>query len=81
MSRRRYGSADLNGYEWQDQVCVLFSACINDFRFFLVEEQKGLFEPVDGILGMSRDLDHFLGIDLGDKGPLLVDGLIDNDFI
>jgi hypothetical protein len=47
----------------------------------LVEEQQGLFEPVDGILGMSRDLDHFLGYDLGDKGPLLVDGLIDNDYI
>ena len=29
----------------------------NDFRFFLVEEQKGLFEPVDGILGMTQGKD------------------------
>ena len=41
----------------------------------------GIFEPVDGILGMSRNLDSPFGFDLGDKGPLMVDALIDNNFI
>lgn len=28
--------------------------CIGAFRFFLIEEQEGLREPVDGILGLAR---------------------------
>jgi len=57
------------------------TACINDFEYFLIDSQKGvngyagLSEPVDGILGMSRDL-----VPKGTKyevGPLLVKNLKD----
>ena len=36
-SERNYGSASLTGKEWTDTVCILFTACVNNFEFFLIE--------------------------------------------
>ena len=55
-SKRTYGDLIVSGREFTDKVCVLFSACVNDFEFFYVDTQNGGFkEPVDGILGMARN--------------------------
>jgi hypothetical protein len=81
ISERNYGSASLTGYTWKDKICVTSSACIDDFEYFLIATQKGvngyagLSEPVDGILGMSRDI-----VPKGTKyevGPLVVKALKD----
>lgn len=62
LSERQYGSVYLKGYEYTDKVCVDSVFCVNDFRFFLIESIRAsdgfntLSEPVDGILGMSRDI-------------------------
>ena len=78
---RNYGSATLYGKEYTDLVCVLFSACVNDFEYFLVEQQTGLFEPIDGILGMARDLNHVFDLDLGKPSKLMIDAMIDESLI
>jgi len=84
MSERNYGSASLTGNTYKDKICVTPSACITEFEYFLIKTQKGvngyagLSEPVDGILGMSRDL-----VPKGTKykvGPLLVKHLKDGGF-
>ena len=81
ISERNYGSASLTGNTYKDKVCVQPGACIDEFEYFLIATQKGvngyagLSEPVDGILGMSRDL-----VPNGTKykvGPLLVKHLKD----
>ena len=56
-----YGSVELTGYEWRDTVCIAETACVSNFDYFLIDQQtgingyQGLQEPMDGILGMSRD--------------------------
>lgn len=35
-TRRTYGSTNLYGLEYTDQVCVTQEACLSDFEFFLV---------------------------------------------
>jgi hypothetical protein len=37
ISTRSYGSLELQGREYTDTVCILFSACLNNFKFFLIE--------------------------------------------
>ena len=32
-----YGASSFVGKEYTDTVCILFSACINNFKFFLIE--------------------------------------------
>lgn len=62
QSERLYGSVGLTGYVYSDRVCIDNTACVNDFEYFLISSQvgingyTGLMEPVDGILGMSRDI-------------------------
>lgn len=36
-SERNYGSASLVGREYTDTVCILFTACVDAFEFFLIE--------------------------------------------
>ena len=60
-SERNYGSASLVGREYTDRVCIIFSACVLDFEFFLIEQQTGIREPIDGILGL-------VGVLEGDEG-------------
>ena len=31
------------------------STCVTDYEYFLISSQKGIQEPIDGILGLSRD--------------------------
>ena len=54
-TKREYGSASLSGNVYQDTVCILLSTCVQDYEYFLISSQKGIVEPIDGILGLSRD--------------------------
>ena len=38
FSTRIYGSANLEGLEYKDTVCVLLNSCVDDFEFFAVYE-------------------------------------------
>lgn len=63
-------------------MCILFSACVSNFEFFLIESQKGIAEPIDGILGMSRNKPFYLQPDEGNiTGPLYVEALKNADVI
>jgi hypothetical protein len=42
ISERNYGSASLTGYTYKDKVCVMPSACIDEFEYFLIATQKGV---------------------------------------
>lgn len=53
-SERTYGEVSLLGDVYNDNVCLNFSACTT-IDFFYITKQKGLKEPIDGILGMSRN--------------------------
>lgn len=76
QSTRSYGSAELKGYEYTDTVCILFSACVENFEFFYIEEQRGIREPIDGIMGLSRNNPFILAPDLDNKtGPLYIEHL------
>ena len=69
-SSRSYGTTEMTGTEWVDQVCVTLQACINEFEFFLIKEQQGLQDPVDGVLGLARNQPFFLANDQGtNRGP------------
>lgn len=60
----------MTGTEWTDQVCVTLDTCINDFEFFLIAEQEGFREPVDGVLGLARNMPFFLAKSEGtNRGP------------
>ena len=73
---RSYGSMSFLGKEYTDTVCILFSACVKNFEFFLIEEQYGLDEPIDGILGLARDNPAYLAPNDGNKtGPLFIEKL------
>ena len=57
-------------------MCILFSACVEGFEFFLIENQKGIAEPIDGILGMSRNNPFHVAPEAGNTtGPLYVEAL------
>ena len=60
LSQRAYGVTTLTGLEWTDQVCFSELACIQSFEFFLVYEQNGFREPIDGILGLARNYPFLL---------------------
>ena len=63
-------------------MCILFSACVEQFEFFLIESQKGIEEPIDGILGMSRNNPMYLQPNEGNiSGPLYVEALADANII
>ncbi len=54
----------------------MFSACVENFEFFYIEEQYGIREPIDGILGMSRNKPFYLAPEKGNTtGPLYVEAL------
>ena len=61
-STRIYGSAYLEGAEYFDTVCLTpnTSTCIENFEYFLISYQEGIWEPVDGILGLSRNNPFFI---------------------
>lgn len=64
------------GVEWLDDVCVTDSACIKDFEYFLISQQQGLNEPVDGIFGLARNHPYFLAEGQGvQRGPSYMNAL------
>jgi len=66
----KYGSADLNGIQVHDKVCVgdygtkTTAMCLDDFKFFAITSQEGLQSGQDsskGILGLgpkNKDSDN-----------------------
>ena len=84
ISERTYGSVRIEGYEWQDDVCLSEALCINDFKFFLIYLQQGrsgfngIKEPVDGILGMCRGKIPVNKLNY-EAGPLYVENLKKQD--
>ena len=49
---------------------------MDNFEFFLIEEQIGLREPYDGVLGMARNKASHLAPEVGNvSGPLYVENL------
>lgn len=51
--------------------------CVQDFKYFLISEQQGLTPPIDGIMGMSRNVSSAMGgKSFVDVGPLYVDFLV-----
>ena len=78
ISEREYGSALLTGYEYLDRVCINLSACLDSFEYFLISSQIGIAEPIDGILGLSRNNQFFIAPELGNiTGPLLIESMAD----
>ena len=76
QTQRDYGSASLTGYEFKDKVCITLETCIDDFEFFLIDSQIGIAEPIDGILGMSRNnAFHIIPGSYNDSGPLYIEKL------
>lgn len=75
-TERNYGSASLTGYEYKDKVCIALGTCIDDFEFFLIDSQTGISEPIDGILGLSRNNAFHIAPNRGNtSGPLYVEKL------
>lgn len=81
-SERNYGSASLKGYEYFDRVCIDLNTCVPDFEYFLITDQRGIQEPIDGILGMSRNNAFYINKDAGNTtGPLLMETLARKEVI
>ena len=76
-----YGSAALKGFQYTDTVCILFTACVPGFEFFYIQEQTGIREPIDGILGMSRNEQFLLTDEVKEIGPLYVEHLFKAEVI
>ena len=65
LEERAYGNVFFKGYVYSDIICIQLSACVSDFEYFAVQEQIGLREPMDGILGLARGKNTFvLGEDI-----------------
>lgn len=60
LEERAYGTAWFKGHVYSDVVCIQLSACVSDFEYFAIQEQIGLREPIDGILGLTRGLNQFV---------------------
>jgi hypothetical protein len=59
------------GREFADTVCIELSNCVDDFKFFLVYQQEGIREPVDGILGLARNQTMYLNSNYTNDGSSL----------
>ena len=44
----------VTGTEWTDQVCLTDNACVNDFKFFLIEKNSEPEDSFEGYLGLAR---------------------------
>ena len=83
LSQRYYGEAVLKGYEFEDTVCILLGECVDSFRYFAILQQEGIVEPVDGVLGMARNLKRKNADkdSSGRIGPLFVDAMVEDGVI
>ena len=59
------------------------NSCIADFPFFLIESQnQGLTKPVNGVLGLARDMPHYLSKnDVSVRGPSYLHALRNAELI
>ena len=79
---RSYGAALVVGREYTDTVCVGMDNCVENFKFFYVERQENLWEPVDGILGLARGKPFLLEPDKKDyKGSLILEAMLEQNKI
>ena len=82
QTERNYGSASLTGYEYTDKVCIAIGTCLDSFEFFLIDSQVGIAEPIDGILGLSRNnAFHISPGSANTSGPLLVEKMAEASLI
>jgi hypothetical protein len=52
-------------------------ACVNDFEYFLINEQTGLNPPIEGILGLSMNQPFLLAPEgETEVGPLYIEYLV-----
>ena len=72
-----YGSANLTGYSYKDQVCLKndASTCVQNFEYFAIFEQTGLRPPIEGILGLSQNKQFMLSSEPREVGPLFIQAL------
>ena len=54
-----YGSANLEGFLYQDKVCIdpIGNRCASKFQFLALFEEKGLGPDIHGIMGLSNHHD------------------------
>jgi len=78
QSDKTYGSAKLKGIEVQDKVCLTKDSkfCVDKFKWFLIEHQKGVGITIDGVVGMSRNSSP--PNKKIDRGPLFIKQLKDS---
>jgi len=69
---RKYGSAELDGYIFNDTVCLAkdLSSCVLKFPYFWVTQQVGLSPPIEGILGLSQNKQFMMSSKTIEVGPL-----------
>lgn len=75
MQVRKYGSAEVDGYLYNDTVCLAkdLSSCILKFPYFSVIKQAGLSPPIEGILGMSQNKQFMMSSKSMEIGPLFAE--------
>ncbi len=72
-----YGSANLTGYTYRDQVCLTANSasCVQNFEYFAVFDQFGLRPPIEGILGLSQNKQFIFSDTPRENGPLFIQEL------
>ena len=67
-SFRKYGNLiHVEGRVVADQICLQnFQFCIEPFKFFMIDEQFGIPEEVDGILGLAQGFQPRAGFNMPD---------------
>ena len=83
LEQRLYGEVFLEGFEYADKVCTTLTDCVSNFTYFGILEQRGIVEPVDGILGMARNY-PIKNADADAKTPvsrLFVDAMVEDGLI
>ena len=58
FEKRVYGSISLIGYEYKDQVCLIYENCLSNFHYMSITDW-GQNEPVDGIVGLARNSKYY----------------------
>ena len=82
IMKKEFGSAKFLGETYTDEVCLLFSACVENFEFFYVVAQDGMEEPVDGNVGMARNEPFFFkNSSESATQKLYVEALVESDII
>ena len=82
----KYGSTQLDGQIWRDQVCLTADdqMCVKNFPFVAIRSESGLAPEMDGILGLGPRLDNFdhkLSLVQNPKSISLINYLKEQDLI